>query len=552
MISPLFDDDDDKKKPQKKQGSEYVLPNRHGRTIQPISKDIRADEGHHAPAHPVIPPQYHPTQPAAPQHHATAPAPHHTNPAEDKQVHVGGETAHHTKHETPKHKPGHSKNANPAVELIRRKLENLYSSEPDADQEIAEVTTVAPAPQRSKHQQFMYDLSTSGKSLAQIQTEWHNYYIGLPDGEKHQVWQEFYTNNGKGTSFGAAQPVPQPAPIANPQPATAIHPVTGLETIAPAEPEKPAEPTKPPTNPIESMIVVADHAQQPQEPEAKEEKAKKPKSAAGKAADKSAKALKKQVLKRVNLSAAQQAKAAQHFKSLLFGISSATIVLAVVLFGLFNEMIIAPLIQPSSHASATPIILDSDAVAPSSTPEIIIPKINVEIPVDYSLTTNDESAVESALENGIVHYPSTVKPGEQGNAAFFGHSSNNIFNPGKYKFAFVLLHELVPGDIFYITYNDKVFTYRVYAKQVVKPSQVEVLNNVEGKVATATLITCDPPGTSLNRLVVWGEQISPDPSGATAPVANTDTTATTTEQPKQINGNGPTLWKRLTNWITGN
>lgn len=542
MISPLFDDNDDKKKPQK-QGSEYVLPNRHGRTIQPISKDIRAED-HHT-VHPVVPQQHHVVQPVSTHHVPTA------DPEEDKAVHVGSETK---RHDTPKHKAGHSKGANPAVELIRRKLENLYTAEPDAGKEMAEVTAApaVTAPQRSKHQQFMYDLSTSGKSLAQIQTEWHNYYLALPDDEKHQVWQEFYTNNGKGTSFGAAQPVPQPAPVANPQPATAIHPVTGLETIAPAEPEKPAEPAKPAVNPIESMIVVADHAQQPQEPEKKEQEPKKPKSVASKAAGKGAKALKKQVLKRVNMSAAQQAKAAQHFKSLLFGISSATIVLAVVLFGLFNEMIIAPLIQPSSHASATPIILNSDAVAPSSTPEIIIPKINVEIPVDYSLTTNDESAVESALENGIVHYPSTVKPGEQGNAAFFGHSSNNIFNPGKYKFAFVLLHELVPGDIFYITYSDKVYAYRVYAKQVVKPSQVEVLNNVEGKLATATLITCDPPGTSLNRLVVWGEQISPDPSGATAPVANTDTGAATAEQPSKINGNGPTLWKRLTSWITGN
>jgi sortase A len=104
----------------------------------------------------------------------------------------------------------------------------------------------------------------------------------------------------------------------------------------------------------------------------------------------------------------------------------------------------------------------------------------------------------------------------------------------------------VPGDIFYLTNNNKVYTYRVYDKQIVKPSQVEVLNSVPGKVATATLITCDPPGTSLNRLVVWGEQISPDPSGAIAPAP-----AATTTQPKAINGNGPTLWKRLTGWITG-
>ncbi len=522
MINPLFDDEDTEKKPVKK-GSEYVLPNRHGRKIQPIHGDLRQEGAAHQA-----------------QHTATEPA--------DTAVHVGG-------YEKPKHTAGHSKGANPAVDLIRRKLETLYASEPEAEQEIAEVTSPAvTAPQRTKHQQFMYDLSTSGKSLAQIQTEWHNYYIGLPDNEKHQVWQEFYTNNGK-SSFGAATPqpvaVPHPVPVAVAQPAE-IHPIGELQSALPVasiHPTMPVEAAKPPVNPIESMIVVADHAEKPAEASPKPHKDKETPAARARA-KKGADALKKQVLKRVNMSAAQQAKAAQHLKSLFFGIGSATLVLIIVLFGLFNEMIIAPFIQPSSHASATPIILSADDVAPSSTPEIIIPKISVEIPVDYSLTTNDESAVEGALENGIVHYPSTVKPGEQGNAAFFGHSSNNIFNPGKYKFAFVLLHELVPGDIFYITYNSKVFTYRVYAKQIVKPSQVDVLNNVADKTATATLITCDPPGTSLNRLVVWGEQISPDPSGATTPT--TPDTTTTTEQPKQINGNGPTLWKRLTGWITGN
>jgi uncharacterized Rmd1/YagE family protein len=40
----------------------------------------------------------------------------------------------------------------------------------------------------------MYDLSHSGKSLAEIQTAWHQYYVNLPNDEKHQVWQEFYAN----------------------------------------------------------------------------------------------------------------------------------------------------------------------------------------------------------------------------------------------------------------------------------------------------------------------------------------------------------------------
>lgn len=260
----------------------------------------------------------------------------------------------------------------------------------------------------------------------------------------------------------------------------------------------------------------------------------------------SAKRIRKQIVNRV-LTNSQQEKAKQHFKSLLFGISTGLIVLVVFLFGFFNEVIIAPFIQPSRHVSATPIIINSDSFTADDTPEVIIPKINVQIPIVYDNANVDEATIQKNLEDGVIHYATTVTPGQQGNAAFFGHSSNNIFNKGKYKFAFVLLHEMVPGDIFYLTYNKTIYTYRVFDKKVVAPSEVSVLNNVPGKGATATLITCDPPGTSNNRLVVWGEQISPDPSGATAPA---DPTTTPSSQiPTELPSNGPTAWSRFWHWV---
>jgi hypothetical protein len=70
---------------------------------------------------------------------------------------------------------------------------------------------------------------------------------------------------------------------------------------------------------------------------------------------------------------------------------------------------------------------------------------------------------------------------------------------------------------------------------------VEVLDDIPGKTATASLITCDPPGTTLHRLVVIGEQISPDPSGNSAGGGASVPTATKDRLP----GNGPTLWTRM-------
>src|SRR6266550_846693 len=82
--------------------------------------------------------------------------------------------------------------ANPAADLIRRKVEAAYSHEPNAEEEIEEVEQLSPRVDRSKHQEFIYSLTSSGRPLHEINTAWHEYYAGLTDAEKNAVWQEFY------------------------------------------------------------------------------------------------------------------------------------------------------------------------------------------------------------------------------------------------------------------------------------------------------------------------------------------------------------------------
>ncbi len=399
---------------------------------------------------------------------------------------------------------------NPAADLIRQKIDALYAHEPSARQEIQEVKGAEQ--HRSKHQQFMYELSTSGRSLADIQTAWHNYYVALPDDEKQQVWHEFYAANARRPS--AYTKFVQDKAAAE----VAQH---GLDAATTEETHQPAH--KP---------VVSEHESH----EAKEAASDR----------RSFTTVKKQALRKVRLSQKAQQRAKHHFQSLVFGIGTGLFVLLIFLFGFFNEVIITPFIQPNNNADGTPIILSTDGVAPTNDPEVIIPKINVELPVIYGATSINENDVQSALENGVFHYPTTVLPGQAGNAAYFGHSSNNIFNKGKYKFAFVLLHELEPGDIFYLTRDGKLYTYKVFKKQIVEPSDTWVLGTVEGHTATATLITCDPPGTTLHRLVVWADQINPDPSGN----AVAATPSAPMAEPEKITGNGPSAWSRFWHWAT--
>jgi LPXTG-site transpeptidase (sortase) family protein len=383
-----------------------------------------------------------------------------------------------------------------AANIIRQKLATIYADAPDTATELAEAEAVT-APQ-SIHQRYMTELQRSGKDPAEIQTAWHNYYVSLSDGQKHEVWQEFYSS--------AASLKNNPETAKPDKPAT----VAAAETTG-------------------SSVIAAEHAApQKTTPDRR-----------------TISDVKRILLGNVQRQSRSRLKVRDHLKSLGFGLASGFVVIAVVLFSFFNEIIIAPFIQPSRHVSAAPLIIDASTASVSSTPEVIIPKINVEIPVDYTQTSTDENVIENALESGVVHYPSTVLPGQDGNAAFFGHSSNNIFNPGKYKFAFVLLHTLVDGDTFYLTNNGKLYVYQVIDHKIVPPSDVSVLSDTEGHTATATLITCDPPGTSINRLVVTGVQISPAPADNSATPANPQVSA----QPAVLPGNGPSLWNRFTSWI---
>jgi LPXTG-site transpeptidase (sortase) family protein len=396
---------------------------------------------------------------------------------------------------------------NPAVELIRAKVSRAFSEEPNAQAELVEVRNERPI---SKHQLYMRELSQSGKSLAEIQTAWHHYYTTLNDDEKREVWDEFYQAN---------QHTPYQKLFQKQQQLKShrLEDTTSQFTS--------------PIMPSAQGVVVADHTptdtvQRPTYP------VNKP----------AMHQLKDKIVNKV--SARGQLTLKHHLQSLGFGLATGSIVLVVFLFTFFNDYIIAPFIQPSRDVSSTPIIITSNTASADAPPNVTIPKINVQIPIDFSVTSYDENIIENDLNSGVIHYPNTVLPGQNGNAAYFGHSSGNIFNNGKYKFAFTLLHDLTSGDLFYITYNGTTYAYRIFDREVVPPSDVSVINETQGKQATAELITCDPPGISTNRLVVWGEQISPAITG--------NSTATTTAvqgQPTAIAGNGPTLWDQFVSWV---
>lgn len=236
-------------------------------------------------------------------------------------------------------------------------------------------------------------------------------------------------------------------------------------------------------------------------------------------------------------------KKSRHFVPALIGVGVA----GVFLFLQLNPLMFASFYSwttPASSLSPNIIVDPSASTKVSDEPRIIIPKINVDAPVVYDVNTLAESVIQSRLKEGVVHYPipgANALPGQIGNSVILGHSSNDVFDDGQYKFIFVQLDRLDAGDVFYLHYQGTRYAYSVTEKQIIEPTEVNklVLNN---GTPMASLVTCTPPGTALKRLVVYAEQISPDPAKATAQSEEQQAKSDDTER---IGGDARSFFDRL-------
>lgn len=146
-------------------------------------------------------------------------------------------------------------------------------------------------------------------------------------------------------------------------------------------------------------------------------------------------------------------------------------------------------------------------VAPPDT-RLVIPRINRNVPVvnvsTEALIKKDwaqlERDMQEALRFGVIHYPGTARPGQQGNIVITGHSSYFPWDPGRFKDVFAVLHDARIGDQILLYNNQKRYIYEVTNIKKIWPSELDVLKpSSENKL---TLITCTPVGTNLKRLIV--------------------------------------------------
>lgn len=115
-----------------------------------------------------------------------------------------------------------------------------------------------------------------------------------------------------------------------------------------------------------------------------------------------------------------------------------------------------------------------------------------------------EGTSPGALRAGAGHYEGSALPCERGNAAIAGHRTT-------YAQPFADLHLLRAGDRIILATPVGRCTYRVVVSPWrTHPRDLEVLGHVNGSVLTLT--TCDPPGSSAERLIVRARMVESEAS----------------------------------------
>lgn len=119
-----------------------------------------------------------------------------------------------------------------------------------------------------------------------------------------------------------------------------------------------------------------------------------------------------------------------------------------------------------------------------------IEKINLRLPILYG-------ASRSNLKAGAGQIAGTTAPGQIGNSALAAHRSHTF---GRF---FNRLDELEIGDKIRVKTDRGIFSYVVYKKHIVSPSDLSVLRK-NNRDRIITLVTCDPIDTATHRLIVHG------------------------------------------------
>lgn len=138
---------------------------------------------------------------------------------------------------------------------------------------------------------------------------------------------------------------------------------------------------------------------------------------------------------------------------------------------------------------------------------IVIPKIGANSRIEPNVDAGNEPEYLDVLEHSVAHVDGTAFPGEKSHIYLFAHSTDYFWNVGNYNATFYLLYKLEAGDEVNLFYKGQKYKYKIIGSTIVDPSQVQYVTR-KTQSEFLTLQTCWPPGTTLQRLLVFAERVA--------------------------------------------
>ncbi len=144
---------------------------------------------------------------------------------------------------------------------------------------------------------------------------------------------------------------------------------------------------------------------------------------------------------------------------------------------------------------------------------LLVPSIALDVPI---ITMENMPAVDFAkgrfdkeLYEGIVKYPTTPAPGEEGNTLLFGHTSYEVWKSNPYGTIFKDIPKLKDNTLIQVLREGNLYEYKVVDIFIVQPTQVNAqymtYQNAGGSYIT--LMWCYPLGTDKKRIMVVAKLI---------------------------------------------
>ena len=137
---------------------------------------------------------------------------------------------------------------------------------------------------------------------------------------------------------------------------------------------------------------------------------------------------------------------------------------------------------------------------------IVIPKINATANIIPNVDAGNRREYVEALSNGVAHAKGTYFPGQGKNIFLFSHSTDSPLNVARYNAVFFLLRKLEAGDKIIVYFADRRYEYEVVEKRITNPKDTSALTT-ETSEESLILMTCDPPGTTWRRLLVFAKPV---------------------------------------------